>query len=66
MIRAVHTTQSSPPAAQGHIPGAIAEMQKTVALSPELREAYLSLALLQSSTNQLEAAEANFKGHRPN
>ncbi len=57
----VHTTESSLLAAQGNIPGAIAEMQKAVALSPDRWEAYLSLALLQSSNNQSEAAESNFK-----
>ena len=44
---AVHSTQSSLLAAQGNISGAIAEMQQTIALSPNRWEAYLSLALLQ-------------------
>lgn len=58
---AVHSAQSSLLAAQGNISGAIAEMQQTIALSPNRWEAYLSLALLQFGNNQSGAAEASLK-----
>jgi tetratricopeptide (TPR) repeat protein len=57
----VHALASSILAAQEKIPGAIAEMQKTIALDSSRWEPYLSLALLQLRNNELYAAEANFK-----
>ena len=58
---AVHTTQSSLLAAEGNIPGAIAELQQAIALSPDRWEGYLSLAFLQLRNNQSDAAEASLK-----
>jgi Tfp pilus assembly protein PilF len=58
---AVHAMASSLLAAQEKIPGAIAEMQKTVALDPGRWEPYLSLALLQLKDSELYAAEENLK-----
>jgi tetratricopeptide (TPR) repeat protein len=58
---AVHAMASSLLAAQDKIPGAIAEMQKTVALDPGRWEPYLSLALLRLRSNELYAAEENLK-----
>ena len=58
---AVHSVNSSLLAAQGKIGGAIAEIQKTIALNPAHWELYLSLALLQSRNNQTEAAEASLR-----
>ncbi len=58
---AVHSLISSSLAAQDDIPGAIAEMEKTIALDPRRWEPRLSLALLQLKNNQPDAAEMNFK-----
>lgn len=58
---AVHSIVSSLLATQENIPGAIGEMQQTIALAPGRWESYLALALLQSRNNQPDAAEASFK-----
>jgi len=58
---AVHTTESSLLAAEDNIPGAIAELQQAITLSPDRWEAYLSLAFLQFRNNQSEAAETSLK-----
>ncbi|MGB6130435.1 MAG: tetratricopeptide repeat protein [Acidobacteriaceae bacterium] len=57
----VHSMLSSLLAAQGDIQGAIAEMQKTIALAPGKWDSYLALALLQVKNNQPVAAEASFR-----
>jgi tetratricopeptide (TPR) repeat protein len=57
----VHALASSLLAAQDKIPGAIAEMQRTIALAPNRWEPYLSVALLQLKGNDFYAAEASFK-----
>jgi tetratricopeptide (TPR) repeat protein len=58
---AVHALDSSLLAAEGHIPGAIGEIQKAIALAPTRWESYLSLAFLQLKNNQPDAAEASFR-----
>jgi tetratricopeptide (TPR) repeat protein len=57
----VHAMAASLLAAQNKIPGAIAEMQRAIALAPSRWEPYLSLALLQVKSLEFAAAEANFK-----
>src|SRR5271154_3822870 len=57
----VHAAVANLLAAQGNVPGAIDELQKAIALGPDLWESYLSLALLQLRVNQPEAAEVNLR-----
>ena len=57
----VHAMASSLLVAQNKIPGAIAEMQRAIALAPGQWEPYLSLALLQVKNLEFVAAEASFK-----
>lgn len=56
---AVHSVNSSFLAVQNDVVGAIAEMQKTIALDPDRWQWYLSLALLQEKNNQADAAGAS-------
>ncbi len=56
---AVHSMLSSSLAAQGDMQGAIAEMQKAVALAPGRWDSYFALALLQLKANQPDAAETS-------
>jgi tetratricopeptide (TPR) repeat protein len=56
----VHALASSLFAAQGKIPEAIAETQRSIALAPGHWESYLSLGLLQLKAGD-QAAEASFK-----
>lgn len=58
---AAHSAKSSLMAAQGDLMGAIAEMQTTIGLNPDHWQFYLSLALLQSRSNQPDAAEASLR-----
>src|SRR5271157_3557116 len=57
----VHSTVSSLLAGQGDLSGAMAEIQKAIALDPGGWGLYLELAMLQLKTNQPDAAEASFK-----
>jgi tetratricopeptide (TPR) repeat protein len=58
---ATHSLDSALLAEEGDIPGAIREMQKTVALAPNRWEGYLSLGLLQLRNSQTGAAEESLK-----
>lgn len=58
---AIHALAASLLAAQSNLPGAIAEMQKAIALDSGRWELYLDIALLQQRNNQPAAAEASFK-----
>jgi cellulose synthase operon protein C len=47
--------------AQGDVPAATQEMQKTIAADPNRSQSYLNMGLLQMRANQPDQAEASFK-----
>ena len=57
----VHSTVSSLLTGQGDLSGAMAEIEKAIALNPGGWPLYLELAMLQLRTNQTDAAEASLK-----
>jgi tetratricopeptide (TPR) repeat protein len=48
-------------AAQGNVPAAMQEMQKTIAADPNRSQSYLNMGLLQLRASQPDQAEASFK-----